>query len=121
MKNPVLDMRDFIGWLQQSRANFAKELAGTLTPEQIKEKSASAVAGKSGKSLLAFKEVMDSLKKESYINGQLSIFDHMIQMAEEQVKKFEEKYLCTDGKEHAYTMSADSFEKPYCSNCLKDS
>jgi len=89
--NWKLDMKDFIGWLQQSRANFAKELVGTLTPEEIKAKTIAAVAGKSGKSLIAFKEVMDSLKKESYVNGQLSIFDHMIQMAEEQVKNFEAK------------------------------
>lgn len=121
MKNPVLDMKDFIGWLQMSRANFAKELANTLTPDEIKAKSASAVAGKSGKSLVAFKEVMDSLKKESYVNGQLSIFDHLIQFSEEQVKKFEEKYLCEDGKEHTYVMPADSFEQPYCSKCMKGS
>lgn len=91
MKKPVLDLEDYIGWLKVSRENFAKELPHTLTPDEIKGKTLEAVVGKPGDGLMAFKEVLDSIKKESFIKGQLAVLDHLIMVAEQQVKNFKDK------------------------------
>lgn len=96
MKKPVLDLKDYIEWLKISRENFAKEMPTILTPDQIKSKTLQAVTGTPGDGLTSFKEIMDSLKKESFIKGQLAILDHLIIVAEQQVKNYEDKTNGTD-------------------------
>lgn len=86
MKNPVIDVTDFLKLLHKNRNLFVQQKVGVLTPEEIKAKTMAATLGKSGEGLVSFKEVMDSIKKESFINGQVSVIDHLIFILENQLK-----------------------------------
>lgn len=90
MKNPVLDLKDYIQFLKKNHKETSKELNKLLTSEEIKAKTTEVLHNKTSSGLLTFKEVLDSIKNEAFIKGQLSNLEHLIMVAEQQLKDYEE-------------------------------
>lgn len=90
VKNPVLDLKDYIQLLKINHEETSKELNKLLTPEEIKIKTREVLYNKTSSGLLTFKEVLDSIKNEAFIKGQLSIIEHLIMVAEQHLKDYEE-------------------------------
>lgn len=89
MKKAVLDLKDYVVWLKENKERIAKEFAGIMTPNQIKKVTTEAVVGSPGERVVAFKEVLDNIRVEGYYNGQMAIIDHLVMVAEQQIKNHE--------------------------------
>lgn len=90
MKTPVLDLKDYIKFLNKNKEEIGLHLQKILSPEEIKRKTAEALVSSRGQGAVAMKEVLDSIKDEAYYRGQLSVIDHLIMMAEQHLKNYEE-------------------------------
>lgn len=90
MKNPVIDLKDFVDYLKKQHTEIAKEMKDVLTPEDVKAKTTEALASTKGKGILTFKEILDSIKHEGYTNGRLTVLNHLIVVFEKQINNSEE-------------------------------
>lgn len=91
MKNPVMDLKDFVDFLKQNKEAIAKNMAALMTPQQLKQASVEAVVGNTGERVTTFKEILDNIRQEGYHQGQLSIVNHLILVLEKNIKNFEEQ------------------------------
>lgn len=88
MKNPVLDLNDFLKLLKNNQLELNRELRLFLAPEDIKKKTSEALVSSKGKSAVAMKEIIDNLSGEAYCRGQLSVVEHLILIVEKQIQNY---------------------------------
>jgi len=89
MKTPVLDLKDYIKFLNKNKEDISKEMQKVLSPEEVKKKTLEATSSNKSNGLVTMKEVLDSIKNEAYYKGQLGIIEHLLSSAEQHLKKFE--------------------------------
>ena len=90
MKNPVMDLKDFVAFLETNKTAIAKDMKSLLTQEEIKQMTMEALSSSKAKGILDFKNILDNVTKEGYYNGQMSIVNHLIMVFQKQIQNFEE-------------------------------
>lgn len=79
-QNLVINVDDLINWLQAVKKDSEEGLKTILTPEEIKSKVLEVTSGeKKATSIVTFKDLLDNIKREAFIQGQMSVYDGLIE------------------------------------------
>ena len=87
MKNPVINVTALLEELKKTITSISNNTQDILTPEQIKELLSEAVQNKDGKAFITFSKILESIKKEAFISGQINTLTSIVDCFESITKE----------------------------------
>lgn len=79
-KNLVINVDDLLVWLEGAKQDSEEGLKTVLSPDEVKAKVMELSTGeKKTSSILTFKDILDNIKKEAFIQGQMAVYSALIE------------------------------------------
>jgi hypothetical protein len=83
MKNVVIDVKQYLDFLNKKKVELVKQIDLCLAPQEIKMKSAEALSKRNTEEgVMAFHSVMLNFRQEHYLKGHLTLLEELIKALE---------------------------------------